>query len=237
MDYLEGTAFLKRFIRETNTKLLSINSDGLINKNLMVIRTVSGEEIVIEMPEFTNEFVLQQLKKYDTEAFVITDLVSVVHEGKQLTYFLYKGYSKLFDKGLVYFQPVKKATLEAKGDFRFSNLEENIFITVEYPDIEESSCNAIETKEHTNDKPCVAFLIGHMNEQRLILDIKRLIFDTANNVQKHTNRHFKFIVQVSKFGGKPSEEFLYRLEDIKNDMKKHIEPEFPNSTFVFELDN
>ncbi len=236
MDYLEGTAFLKRFIRETNTKLLNINKEGLVNKNLMVIRTTSGDEIDIEMSEFTNDFVLQQIKEHNTEAFVMTDLVTLVHEGKQLTYFLYKGYSKLFDKGLVYFQTINKDTLESKGDFRFSNMEDNIFLKVEYPDIEESSCNAIETKEHSNEKPCVAFLIGHMNEDRLILDIKRLLFDTANNVQKHTDRQFKFIVQVSKFGGKPSEEFLYRLEDIKNDLKKFIEPEFPNSTFVFELD-
>ncbi len=236
MDHIEGAAFLKRIVRETNNKLLNMNKGGLVNKNLMVVHTIFGQELDIKMDAFSNEFVLKTLQENDSDFFVITDLVNLVHEGKELTYFLYKGYSNLFDKGVVYFQPINKKTFEPKGELKFSNLEDNIFHKVEYPDIEESSCNAIETKETTVKNPSVAFLIGHMNEERLLLDIKRLIFDTANNVQKHKNRQFHFIIQISKFGGKPSEEFLYRLEDIKKTTEKYIKAEYPNSTFVFDLD-
>ncbi len=236
MDHIEEAAFLKGLVRETNKKLLDINKNGLVNKNLMVVHTIFGQTLDIKMDAFTNEFVLKTLQENDSDTFVITDLVTIVNEGKELTYFLYKAYSTLFDKGVVYFQPINKKTFEPKGDLKFSNLEDNIFYKVEYPDIEESSCNAIETKETTVKNPSVAFLIGHMNEERLLLDIKRLIFDTANNVQKHKNRQFHFIIQISKFGGKPSEEFLYRLDDIKKMTEKHIAPEYPNSTFKFELD-
>jgi len=237
MNYLESAVVLKKLIAKTNHKMLQLNSKGLVEQNMMVIRTNFGNEVEVKMDAFTNEFVNRQLGQYESEAFVITDLVSTVQNGHELTYFLYKGYHHLFHQGLVFFQLVNKETLKPIGNLDFSNIEDNIFYKIDTPDFEESSCNAIETAENTAKNPCIAFLIGNMNEERMLFDINRLIYETANNVQKHTNRHFKIHLQVTKFGGKPSAEFLNEIEEIKKSIDKYIKPEYPNSTFIFDLEN
>lgn len=235
MDYLETAIVLKKLIAATNQELLIKNKGKFVSKNEMRVRSNFGKEINITMEAFTNEFVTKTIKEYDSEAFVMTDFVTMMQEGKELNYFLYKGYSKSFDKGLVYFQLIDKENLEPIGPIEFSNLEDNIFYTVEGPDFEESSCNAIETKENTTKNPCIAFLIGHMNEDRLLFDIQRLIFDTANNVQKHKNRLFKFIIQIDRFGGDASPSFMNKLDKIKKSLSEIFAPEYPNCEFVFAL--
>lgn len=237
MNYLESAVVLKKLIAHTNHKLLQINNKAIVEPNLMMIRTNFGKEVEIKMEAFTNDFVKKQLGQYESEAFVITDFVTTKQEGQELTYFLYKGYHQLFHMGLVFFQLVNKETLAPIGKLEFSNIEDNIFYQVTSPDFEESSCNAIETKETTVKNPAIAFLIGNMNEERLLFDINRLIYETANNVQKHKNRHFKIHLQISKFGGKPSEDFLKKIEDIKDDVTNYIKPAYPNSTFIFDLEN
>jgi len=236
MNYLESAIVLKNLIASTNHKLLVANKDGLSLKNQMVIRSNFGKEIEITMDTFSNDFVKTSLAQYVSEAFVITDLVSMIQQGKELTYFLYKGYHHLFKMGLVFFQLVDKETLKPIGKLEFSNIEDNIFYQVQEPNFEESSCNAIETKENTTKNPCIAFLIGNMNEERLTYDLNRLIYETANNVQKHKNRHFKFILQISIFGGKPTEEFLHNMDSMQKDVEKYIKPNYTNSTFVFDIE-
>ncbi len=237
MNYLESAVVLKKLIGNTNHKMLQVNNKKLVAPNLMMIRTNFGKEIEVEMEAFTNEFVKKQLGQYESEAFVVTDFVTTVQDGHELTYFLYKGYHRLFHMGLVFFQLVNKETLAPIGKLEFSNIEDNIFYQVESPDFEESSCNAIETKETTVKNPAIAFLIGNMNEERLLFDINRLIYETANNVQKHKNRQFKIHLQISKFGGKPTEDFLKKIEEIKKTVDKFIKPAYPNSTFIFDLEN
>ncbi len=236
MNYLESAVVLKKLIANTNHKMLQLNNKELVMQNLMVIRTNFGKEVEVKMDAFTNAFVNKQLGEYESEAFVITDLVTTVQEGQELTYFLYKGYHHLFHQGLVFFQLIDKNTFAPIGKLEFSNIEDNIFYKVDFPDFEESSCNAIETKENTVKNPCIAFLIGNMNEERLLFDINRLIYETANNVQKHKNRHFKIHLQISKFGGKPSENFLKEIEEIKKSVEKFIKPAYTNSTFIFDLE-
>ena len=118
----------------------------------------------------------------------------------------------------------------------FSNLEDNIFYQVPTQEGEESSCNAIETDENTVKEPSIAFLIGHMNEDRLLYDIQRLILETANNVQKHKGRFFKFTLQVTVFGKKPSEEFKQKLQIIHQKVDQDIKHHFENSSFIFALE-
>ncbi len=236
MNYLESAVSLKKLISNTNHKMLQKNNKSLVERNLMIIRTNFGKEIEVKMDSFTNDFVSKQLAEYESESFVITDIVSTVQDGQELTYFLYKAYHHLFHKGLVFFQLINKETMAPIGKLEFSNIEDNIFYKVSEPDFEESSCNAIETAENTAKNPCIAFLIGNMNEERLLFDINRLIYETANNVQKHKNRHFKFHLQISVFGGKPSEEFLKNIDEIKGTTDKIIKPAYPNSTFIFDLE-
>ena len=87
--------------------------------------------------------------------FVISDFVTTINNGRKITYYLYKGYNKISDKGLVYFQLIDKETLAPTSELQFSNIEDNIFLKPEIPTTEESSCNAIETK---NNKPSYNFV-------------------------------------------------------------------------------
>ncbi len=237
MNYLESASVLKKLISKTNTNLLKTNKGKLVETNRMMLRTNFGKELDLPMEAFSNSVVINMLKQYESEAFVITDFVSTVDQNNlEIHYFLYKGYHKLFHKGLVYYQLVDKNTFEPIGNIEFSNIEDNIFFKVDEPDVEESSCNAIETAENTAKNPCIAFLIGHMDENRLLFDINRLIFETANNVQKHKNMKFTFHVQVSKFGGTVSEDFFKQIDKLKKDTDKYIHKNYPNSTFIFDLD-
>ncbi len=236
MSYLESAVVLKKLIANTNHKMLQLNKNELVTRNLMLIRTNFGKEAEVKMDAFTNEFVTKSLGEYESEAFVMTDFVTTTQQGQELSYFLYKGYHHLFHQGLVFFQLVDKNTFKPIGKLEFSNIEDNIFYKVKFPDFEESSCNAIETKENTAKNPCIAFLIGNMNEERLLFDINRLIYETANNVQKHKNRHFTIHLQISKFGGALSQKFLSDIEDIKNDVEKYIKPNYTNSTFIFDIE-
>ncbi|GAF05371.1 hypothetical protein [Saccharicrinis fermentans] len=235
MTYLEAAIILKKMVKKANLLLLEENMNDLHTKNKLLLRSNFGNEVDLEMDAFTNEFVTTTLKQYESEAFVITDFVSNQQKDQEIHYFLYKGYSKYFDKGLVYFQLVNKENLQPLGGLEFSNLEDNIFYLTEAPDYEESSCNAIETKENTAKKPSIAFLIGHMNEERLLFDIQRLIYDTANNVQKHKNRQFKFTLQIDKFGGQLSENFMHELNKIRTVLENNFAIEYPNTTFLFEI--
>ncbi len=237
MIYLEAAIHLRKLIDKANQHLLETNNEGLKEKNNMLIRTNFGSEELVQMDSFSNNFVVTTLKEYaNSEACVITDLVSMMQDGKELTYYLFKAYHSKFDKGLVYFQLIDKETLKPIGKLEFSNIEDNIFYFIESPKTEESSCNAIETDENTAKNPCIAFLIGHMDEDRLLYDIQRLIFETANNVQKHKNRKFKFFIQINRFGGKPSPEFLANIDALKELYQKKFKKVYPNSDFIFELD-
>ena len=235
MDYLETAVALKQLIAKTNEVLLDKNKGELTVPNKMLVRTNFGNVIETTLGAFTNVSVRDALKEYESEAFVITDFVATEQQGQELSYFLYKGYSRVFDKGLVFFQLVNKETFEPVGKLEFSNIEDNIFYEVIGPKHEESSCNALETKDNTAKNPCVAFLISHMNEERLLYDINRLIFETANNVQKHKNRNFKFIIQIDKNGGELSEQFKVEIDKMAQSLEKNFKPEYPNCEFVFAV--
>ncbi len=237
MNYLESAIVLKKLISKTNNSLLKTNKGKLVEANKMMLRTNFGKELELPMEAFTNNVVINTLKEYESEAIVISDFVTTVDPNNQeISYFLYKAYHKLFHKGLVFYQLVNKDTVEPIAGLEFSNIEDNIFFKIDEPDVEESSCNAVETAENTAKNPSIAFLIGHMDENRLLFDINRLIYETANNVQKHHNRKFTFHIQVSKFGGKASDVFFNNLNQVIKDTDKYIHKNYPNSKFIFDLD-
>ena len=179
--------------------------------------------------------VLQQYPT--TKAFVITDMAAMPVKEHMLTYWLYKGYHQGMEKGMVYFQPIDQQSLQKQGQLQYSNLEENIFLKHAGPDFEESSCNAMETDEEIEGGKSIVFLIGNMDESRLLYDIERLIVDSANNVQNHKSLSFKFILNINKFGGLPSNDFLGRLNVIEKFAKEQISAEYGNTRFIFELES
>jgi len=238
MEYLKSAIELKDFITATNQVLLSKNNGAVNIKNLIRVFLPKQDIIELEMESYTDVFVKKILESYKgNQSFVMTDVAETVIEGKSLSYYLYKGYDASIEKGLVYFQLFDKVTCQPIGTLQFSNLEDNVFYSVNAPDKDESSCNAMETEKKIEKGKNIVFLIGHMDEERLLYDIQRLIFDTVNNVQKHKAITFEFIINISKFGGKPSDDLRKQVKAIDEYTQTYVKPAFPNSTFLFEFDN
>lgn len=238
MDYLKSAIELKELIKATNKKVLAGNIGALNIKNIMLLRLANKDMIEVAMESYTDTFVKHTLNcNSQSKAFVMTDVVVSMVEGKKIAYYLYKGYDAAVEKGQVYFQLFNNDTFEPIGPLQFNNLEDNVFFKVEHANSEESSCNAMETEKKIEKGKSIVFLIGHMDENRLVYDIQRLIFDTVNNVQKHKTINFEFIINISKFGGKPSDELRKQVKAIDAYTQKKVKAAFPNSTFLFEFDN
>ncbi len=236
MEYLKSAIELKKYIKEINQLIIG-NESSRKNPNIMFIKLSDGSVEEVKMTEYTNDFVSATLASHpDSESFIITDLATMNVQGQELTYWLYKGYNNQIDNGLVYFQVIDKDTMMPKGELQFSNLEKNIFYEIEAPDFEESSNNAMEPDEEIKGKKSIVFLIGHMNEQRLVYDIQRLIVDTVNNVQRHSGLDFHFILNISKFNGVPSVDLKNQIKKIEQYTNEFVAAEYPNSEFVFDIE-
>ncbi len=234
MKYLDSAVALSALIRQTNTAMLLKTEEFLKSPNRMLVETDKGSTQEIMMDTFSNDFVNTALKDLAMpKAFVMTDLASMIIEGKEIDYILYKGYHSAVDKGMVFYQVIEKETPAPVGPLHFSNLEENIFYTVDAPQAEESSCNAMETDEVIEKGKEIVFFMGHMDEERLLYDIQRLIFDTVNNVTRHPKMQFNFIIHISRYGGSPSPELKEKVREIEAFTEKHIYPEYPNAVFRF----
>ncbi|WP_372775196.1 hypothetical protein [Mangrovibacterium sp.] len=237
MDYLKSALELKQLIRKVNHLQTQKETSVLAHRNSMFL--FSGSHLIAEqvMAEFTNEFVQKTLAVYpNATSFVMTDLAATKVKEKTLTYWLYKGYHTGLEKGMVYYQPIDEQSLNKIGRLQYSNLEDNIFLKHSAPDFEESSANAMETEEQIEGSKSIVFFIGNMDETRLLYDIQRVIFDTLNNVQNHKNLNFRFILNITRFGGKTTTEFLAQLKDIEHFVKKELEREYPNVRYVFDLE-
>ena len=237
MDYLEAALELKLLIRKVNHLQIQKESTVLGHKNSLFLFRGSKPLAELPMTEFTNEFVNSALSQYsETTALVMTDLTSMMLKDRQLTYWLYKGYHIQLEKGMVYFQPIDEQSLTKQGRLQYSNLESNLFFKLNAPDCEESTCNAMETDVQEEGAKHIVFFIGNMNEERLLFDVQRLIFDTLSNVQNHKNIRFYFILNISKFGSHPSGAFLEQLKVIDNFTAKYLVPEYPNASFQFDIE-
>ncbi len=234
MQYLQATIQLRKNIEEINAYYLKHTDASVRNMHLF---SSDNEELVLELTEFTNEKVQEALQAHpDKDFLVISDFVEMENKGQQLTYFLYKAYHRHLEKGLVFYQLIDKESRQPIQGVQFSNTEADIFYPLAENPVEESSCNAIETKDNTPAKPEIAFLIGHMDEARLLYDIERLIVETACNVAKHEKLNFRFILRISVFGAKPSADIEEKIEAIQKLTREGFTPLFPNAHFFFELE-
>lgn len=238
MQYLEAAIELKKLIRKVNHLQMQKETTVLSHKNSMFLFLEDKSLIEVTMKEFSNEFVNAVLEQHPaTKAFVMTDMATMAVKEQNMTYWLFKGYHCGLEKGMVYFQPIDGQSLQKIGRLQFSNLEDNIFLRHVGPDFEESSCNAMETDEQIEGGKSIVFLIGNMEENRLLYDIERLVFDTVNNVQNHKSVSFKFTLNISKFGGLPSNDFLNRLNAIEKFTKEQVTAEYGNTRFIFDLES
>lgn len=237
MEYIKAAVSLRSLVKETNSLLLQKKEAVMNEPNQMRVIAMEGPTLEYRMETFSNEFVIKTLDDIKrSTAFVITDVASMNIKGKAFSYLLYKGYHSALEKGVVFFQGIDKETFSPVGTLQFSNMEENIFYPAVAPKIEESSCSALETENGTQNGKSIVFLIGHMNEKRLVYDIQRLIFDTVNNVTKHPKLQFSFTIHIAHYGGKPSRELKKQVMAIEAFTKKHVYPEYPNATFAFRYE-
>lgn len=237
MHYLEAALELKKLIRKANHLQVQKELSVLDRRNSLFL--FEGDKLLAEvnMLEYSNEFVTQTLEKYPkATAFVMTDLASMMVKDHKVTYWLYKGYHVDVEKGMVYYQPIEEQSLKKIGRLQFSNTEANIFLKYSAPDFEESSANAMESDEEIENGKCIVFLMGNMNQERLVYDIQRLIFDSASNVQNHKSLNFKFILNISVFNGNASADFTRKVKDIEEYTKKELKKEYPNCSFQFDLE-
>jgi len=237
MQYLQAALSLKSFIEESNTVLFQNKETLKANPNRMRIQMGNDSIQEIEMKCFTNDFVQKTLQSIQgSNAFIITDISSKNINGKKYFYMLYKAYHSKIEKGLVFYQMINEDSLSPSGSIQFSNLEDNIFYSIEEPEGGESTCNAMETDKVIENGKSIVFFIGHTHEKRLAYDIERLIFDTVNNVTRHPKLHFSFIIQISVYGGNISGSFIDQLNEIEEFTKKYVYPEYKNATFDFIIE-
>lgn len=231
MIYLKANIDLQKAISSANKQMLkSITKDSI---NQLFIHSGDKEEIK-PIEDFTNEWVKKTVNsKTSCNWFIMTDVASMPIQGQEMTYILYKGYHKLIENGVVYYQMVDKETFAPIGSLHFSNQESNIFFNIKQPEVEESSCNAMEAYGSSKEHKKILFLIGHMNEERLLFDIERLIITSLNNIRKHKSIKFTFIINVAKFGGRVTAELKQRVEKLKSPTKQILK-DFPNADVVFE---
>lgn len=237
MKYLDSAISLLNLIQQTNETLahkLNVKKNHI---NFMFLHVKEQPTRELAMDTFSNDFVAHVLKELHAEAFVITDVATMKVEDKELTYLLYKGYHCNLEKGMVFYQMIDKKTYQPQGKLQFSNMEDNIFYSVEVPEGEESSCNAMETDKKLKDGKSIVFFIGHMDEKRLAHDIQRLIIDTVNNVSKHQKLKFSFIISISKYGGTPSAALKNKVNEIADFTQKHVIPKYSNTHFEFTFEN
>lgn len=238
MQYLQAAHTLKQLIRHVNHLQTQKEPSVRSHCNSLFLFSHGKPFVELEMTSFTNKFVELALEKYpETEALVMTDMAKMMVRERELTYWLYKAYHAGLEKGMVYYQPIDENSLSKIGNLQFSNLEANIFFKPDIPETEESSVNALEGESPEEGVKLIVFLVGHANEERLLYDIQRLIFDSVSNVQNHKGLKFHFVLNISKFREKPGDIFIHKLQTIQDYVPEFLTTDYPNVTISFELEH
>lgn len=223
MTYLQKTKELQEFIAEINISVIRNSIVALSLPNHLFLKSENTFSH-LEMERFSDEYIVEQIYALPgCELFAFTNMVSTQINGVAITYILYKCYSRFNENGFVYYQVVDNDNFSPIGELKFSNFEENIFFKVVPPNFEESSCNALEASESSFDNKKIVFLIGNLNEERLLFDIERLIVTTTFNSKKHSSLTFHYIISISVFGGKKSDEFDTKLRAINKACEAFLE--------------
>ncbi len=237
MKLLKSALYLRSLVQEAHMRMQKHLPYTVHPINRMFLKINPNTVHELRMEEFTNDFVHKKVLEYqNTEAFVMTDLATMDVKGKTVTYLLFKAYHVALETGMVYYQVIDASTHQAVGELQFSNPEANPFYPVKSPEIEESSCNAMETETEKKGEKHIVFFIGHMDENRLLYDIQRLIIDTVHNVSKHPKLHFSFTISIARYGAVPTPGLIKQVAEVENFTKQQVLPAFPNTSFVFTFE-
>jgi len=148
---------------------------------------------------------------------------------------------KLFIKGLenayVYSIPFKmNEDTFSPSNIKYAGCEKNIVYAYSQPQGEGSSCNTIKMDPKPPYENRAAFLIGHMDEERLWHDTKILIADMYCKLAVEENRLFELIFEISKFG-KMTQEMDADFKNFQSYFDKTFAPSFENIKSELQLGN
>ncbi|TLX73060.1 hypothetical protein E9993_16500 [Labilibacter sediminis] len=237
MEFFKAAVILNQLIKSTNTTLLNDYKTENHQKNQLFIRSNFGKIILHPIEKSNPEFIKQTINEFNSEAFILANLINTHKEDHDISYFIYQGFHKLIDQGLVYIQMVDPYTHSAVGDLQFYSLEGNIFYPIISPNIKESTYEVKKREESTIKCPSVSFSICHHNEERILYDLKRLILKSANNAQKHKNCQYTYHIQINLENNKMSPQCIKAIKTLEQSIQQDLLPEYPNSTFIFTIDN
>lgn len=194
--------------------------------------------IKVELKEFTEACVKEKLDvaPIPLSCFVLAGETSVENpKTKQINhFFVVKLYMKDMEEGYVYSLPFS-SELEI-GKLRFVGSDANLYLPFTKHEGEGSSCNVIKMDTLAPYDYRAAFLIGHVNEPRLWIDVKVLISDMFCKLAPDEHHQYELIFEISKFGTmSPEMQAVY--DGFKTFFDTQFLPLFCNITSEVKLEN
>lgn len=171
----------------------------------IIVKTKSNAQQVFELEEISVDAVQQSLSNFPKmpDFFVLAGETSV-EDPKSKTiqqFFIIKLYFAGAPAGYIYSVPFSQTEKAVTfDDIRYVGSDNNDFLEYSELEGEGSSCNAIKMDPKAPYDYRAAFLIGHMNEERLWVDVDRLVTDMYCKLAIDSTRQFELFFEISKFG-------------------------------------
>ena len=111
-----------------------------------------------------------------------------------------------------------------------------VFLPFEKQVGESSSCNVVKMDPKPPYENRAAFLIGHMDEERLWVDIRTFITDMYCKLAPDFTRMYELIFEISKFGTM-TKEMQQEFDQFKIYFERSFVPQFKNIRSSVVLEN
>lgn len=154
-------------------------------------------------------------------------------------FFVIKLYLQNMEEGYVYSVPFIPASVDKPvqiSPLKFVGSEANGFLPFETPEGESSSCNVIKMDPKPPYDNRAAFLIGHVDEERLWRDLQTFISDMYCKLAPDFSRLYELVFEVSKFG-KMTKEMQLEFDKFQSYFEKEFVPQFKNIRSSVVLEN
>lgn len=207
----------------------------------MIVPHKRGKQKIMQLAEFSDECVNGNIsslaKKPDFFILAGETVVDNPKTGGTDSFFIVKFYLASAEQGYIYSIPFNSVDghLEV-GDLRYIGSDANVYLNYKAPEGEGSSCNAIKMDPEPPYEYRAAFLIGHMDESRLWIDVNNLIADMYCKLALDTTRKFELIFEVSKFG-RMTYSMQTEFDKLKAIFTDSFACHFPNIKSDLQLEN
>lgn len=188
IEILKNESFKNEFVKPFI--VIDINN----NINIIHLNKYSDEEI---KNEIFNQIV-------HPECFILAGETEISNNktGEIQNNYIIKLYINSMEYAYIYSIPLKttNSNIKLMSDIKYAGAEINNIYNYQKPIGEQSSCNTIKMDATEEYNYRAAFLIGHLNEERLWLDTETVIADMYCKIGLDINRSFELIFEISKFG-------------------------------------